>query len=153
MTATAPTTNRSGKRRTRQIIWDAIVDLHAREQAITREVLREITGFTLVVIDDHVKRFIEEDETLNRVAPGVFRVLPDPRAERHIKVTRYPSTGVTIEIGNTAIDLSAREFRALSLLVAGCAHRLAVGDAVGAAQFEDEVGRADRPFPGYTPPS
>ena len=59
-TATEPTRRQAG--RTRNIIWDAITDLHAQEQVITREVLRDVTGLKMMLIDDHLKKFIDEDE-------------------------------------------------------------------------------------------
>ena len=39
---------------TGQVIWDAILDLHNQEQVVTREVLADITGLRMTVIDDHV---------------------------------------------------------------------------------------------------
>lgn len=105
--------------RTRQVIWDAILDLHAKEQVITREVLREVTGFRLVVIDDHVKRFIEEDESLRRVRSGVFQPVMTPPPARSVSATEIPGGMVNIEVGDQVLQLWPREARALGALLMG----------------------------------
>ena len=46
------------QRTTKQQIFDAVQDLHNREQMVTREVLQMVTGIKLTIIDDrsHVER-------------------------------------------------------------------------------------------------
>jgi len=39
---------------TAQKIWDVLLELHSQEQVITRELLRDLTGLRLQIVDDHV---------------------------------------------------------------------------------------------------
>lgn len=136
-TATEPTRRQAG--RTRNIIWDAIMDLHAQEQVITREVLRDVTGLKMMLIDDHLKKFIDEDESLRRVKNGVFQPVVTPPPARSISVTDVPGGLLKIEIGDECIDLWPREARALGALLAGQAQRFSliqVGHEVGTVNAE-----------------
>lgn len=124
--STNPTTDTApAQRRTRDVIWDAIVDLHSKEQVITRDVLREVTGLRLVVIDDHIKRFIEEEESLRRVRSGVFQPVVTPPPARSVSATEIPGGMLKIEVGDDCISLWPREARALGSLLAGHAQEFA----------------------------
>ena len=104
-----------------QIIWDTIQGLHQQGQVITRELLTELTGLKMSIVDDHVSRMIENGR-LRRLRAGVFvpvAAMPEPRA---VSTTDMPDGTVLLEIGDFVLHLWPREYRAL-------AKRL-VGDAV-----------------------
>lgn len=101
-----------------QIIADAIADLYAQQQVITRETLVHVTGLKMTVIDDHVSRMVE-DGRLHRVRAGVFVPLtpePEPRA---ISVTDSPDGRTIVEIGDWVVKLWPKEARALGRRLLG----------------------------------
>ncbi len=115
---------------TGQIIWDTIQDLHQQGQVATRELLVELTGYKMTIIDDHVSRMIENGR-LHRLRAGVFRpiaAMPEPRA---VSVTDMADGTVLLEIGDVVLHLWPREYRAL-------AKRL-VGDAVQYSNIQSGV--------------
>lgn len=67
------------RRGTGAAIYQAIVDLGESNKVATRQVLMETLGLPYSIIDDHVKRMIE-DGRLRRVVHGVFEAVP-PAAE------------------------------------------------------------------------
>lgn len=106
---------------TGQIIWDTIEGLHQQGQVATRELLVDLTGYKMTIIDDHVSRMIENGR-LRRLRAGVFApvaAMPEPRP---VSVTDLADGTSIIEIGDTVLHLWPRERRSL-------ASRL-VGDAV-----------------------
>lgn len=124
------------RRRTKDIIWSAILELDAREQVITREVLREVTGYELTTVDEHIKRFIEEDESLRRVKSGVFQLIPAQPPTRAVGLTiEQPSGMVTVRVGDQSLSVSHREAQILALQLAGFAQRTQ-------AQFTGDEARA-----------
>lgn len=62
-------------RTSRQIVMDAIQELVGMGHLITREFVREATGLTLHVVDDHMSRMVDEEGTLRRVRPGVYELV------------------------------------------------------------------------------
>lgn len=111
-------------RTTRQIICDAIQGLHQQGQVITREVLRDLTGLRLTIIDDHISRMIDVEGTLRRVRAGVFLpviAMPEPRA---VSVTDLPDGTSVIEIGEVVAHVYPHERRALANRLAGDAVQL-----------------------------
>ncbi|GKS91209.1 hypothetical protein [Acidovorax sp. SUPP2539] len=111
----------TAEKTTAQIIWDAIEGLHQQGQVATRELLCELTGLKMTIVDDHVGRMIESGR-LRRLRAGVFApiaAMPEPRA---VSTTDMPDGTVLLEIGDVVLHLWPREYRAL-------AKRL-VGDAV-----------------------
>ena len=106
---------------TGQIIWDTIQDLHQQGQVATRELLVELTGYKMTIIDDHVSRMIENGR-LRRLRAGVFApvaAMPEPRP---VSVTDLADGTVLMEIGDVVLHLWPREYRALA--------KRMVGDAV-----------------------
>ncbi|MBT9462536.1 hypothetical protein [Hydrogenophaga sp.] len=105
-------------RRTKDILWGAIMDLHAHDQVITREVLR--------------KRFIEDDESLRRLKAGVFRLLRAQPPIRPVGLTIEEIGGpVTAKVGDQSLSMSHREAHILGLQLAGfaqCTHAQIAAD-------------------------
>ena len=94
---------------TGQIIWDAITDLHNQEQIVTREVLADITGLRMTVIDDHVGRMVD-DSRLRRVRAGVFVPVAQLPPARPVMASIQTDGFVTLEIGDTVLILQPRDF-------------------------------------------
>lgn len=108
---------------TTQRIWDAILELHGQDQVITRELLRDMTGLKLPIIDDHVNRMIERCE-LRRLRAGVFALFqPHPEA-RPISVTVLADGRAKMEIGDICLELWPKERRMLAGLLVGDAVQL-----------------------------
>ena len=59
----------------RQIIVDAIQELAGLGHLITRGNLRDATGLSMHIIDDHASRMVDEEGTLRRVRPGVYELV------------------------------------------------------------------------------
>lgn len=103
-----------------QLIYQTIVDLGASNHVASRQVLMEATGLTYGVIDDHVKRMIE-DGRIRRVVNGIFEAVPVVPEDRAVSITHLPGGGVKLEVGDFCIDLSMRETRMVSFATAGVA--------------------------------
>lgn len=115
---TSTTTPQIDERTSGQIIRDAIQDLHQQYQVATRELLCELTGLKMTIIDDHISRMIENGE-LRRLRAGVFAPLtsmPEPRA---VSVTRMADGTSIIEIGDFVVHVYPRERRELASLLVG----------------------------------
>lgn len=104
-----------------QMIWSTIEDLYRRDQMITRDLVASLTGLKLMIVDDTLKRMIE-DGRLRRLRRGVFaptNVMYEPRP---VSMKMMPGGMSKMEIGDLCVDLWPAERRML-------ASRL-VGDAV-----------------------
>ncbi|MDR0215925.1 MAG: hypothetical protein LBJ15_18280 [Comamonas sp.] len=128
---TTSTTSQSQENRTSgQIIRDAIQDLHQQGQVATRELLCDLTGLKMTIVDDHISRMIENGE-LRRLRAGVFSPIapmPEPRA---VSMTRLADGTSLIEIGEIVAHLWPRERRELATLL--------VGDAVQYSNIQSGV--------------
>ncbi|MDH1766523.1 hypothetical protein N5D37_12890 [Comamonas aquatica] len=113
------------RRTSRQIIWDAIQEMAAMGQAITRKTLQEVTGLTYHIVDDHVSRFVDEDGTLRRVVDGVFELVKGYDAPRPVSVTDLDDGQTIIEVGDQEMRLWPREVRKVAMRLAGEAQQLA----------------------------
>lgn len=103
---------------TGQTIRDAITDLHNQEQIVTREVLADITGLRMTVIDDHVGRMVD-DSRLRRVRAGVFVPVAQLPPARAVSATMLPDGFTKLEIGDDVLTLQPKEARMLGALMAG----------------------------------
>ncbi|QLI49437.1 hypothetical protein vBPaeMUSP18_45 [Pseudomonas phage vB_PaeM_USP_18] len=113
------------KRSNTDIVLEAIQDLHAQEQIVTRETLADTTGLKLTVIDDRVSHLIDCGQ-VHRVQRGVFVPAPEHKPARIITKTILPGGTVSIEIGDDhVLTLTPRENRMLAELMAGAAQQYA----------------------------
>ena len=113
----------TGKKTNSEIVFEAIKDLHAQEQIVTRETLADVTNLKLTIIDDRVANLIEEG-LVHRVQRGVFVPAPDHKPARIISKTILPCGTVKIEIGDDQVlTLTPREARNLGSLMAGVAQQ------------------------------
>ncbi len=105
---------------TGQIIWDTIQDLHQQGQVATRELLVELTGYKMTIVDDHVTRMIENGR-LRRLRAGVYApvaAMPEPRP---ITLTELADGTSILEVGNVVLHLVPREIRVVGKLTSGAA--------------------------------
>lgn len=106
------------KRPTSEIVLEAIKDLHAAEQVVTRETLLDVTGLKLSVIDDRVACLVDEG-LVHRIQRGVFVPAPQHRPARMMSKTVLPDGTVSIEIGDDhVLTLTPKEHRTLGELTA-----------------------------------
>lgn len=100
------------------LIYQTIVDLGESNKVATRQVLMETLGLTYSIIDDHVKRMIE-DGRVRRLVAGVFEAVPPAAEDRAVSMTFVPGGGGKLEVGDTCLDLTLRELRMVGLATAG----------------------------------
>jgi hypothetical protein len=108
------------KATTGQIIWETIIGLTNDERDITRQVLRDITGLSYDLIDDHIKR-LETAGKVFKVGKGLIKVVPLYPPERAQSVTALPDGRVKFEIGDDYLVLTPPEARRHGLLFTGFA--------------------------------
>jgi hypothetical protein len=128
-------------RTTRETIWEAVCDLHAQEQVATREVLSELTGMHMGLVDEHVKNLIN-DGRLRRLRAGVFIPVETLPPARSPSITVMASGMVKLEIGDTLLELTPREVRMVGTALAGFAMQysnIQVGHEIGMVTAEIEL--------------
>ena len=109
----------------KSVVLEAVEDLHAQEQVVTRETLAEVTGLKLMVIDDRLSCLVDGGQ-IYRVQRGVYVPAPKHHPARIITKTILPGGMVSIEIGDDhVIQLTPRENRALGELMAGAGQQFA----------------------------
>ena len=101
-------------------ILDAVCELHALEQVVTRETVAELTGLKLTIVDDRLRALADEGR-VKRVLRGVYVPVEVHPPARSISKTVLDDGTVKIEIGNDVLTLTPREDRALAMLQAGAA--------------------------------
>ncbi len=107
----------------RQIVWDAIVEMDEQQQSISRQRLVEVTGLPFHIIDDHVSRMIDVDGTLRRVVDGVFEMVSGYTDPRHVSFTDLDDGMTLIEVGNQQLRVWPRELRIIGLRTSGNAQQ------------------------------
>lgn len=133
------------KGRTRQTIYEAIVDLVAQEQYATRKAISAVTGLKLTLVDEHCNNMVD-DEVLMRDLPGIFRPVERFPLPRAISATILPSTWVKLEVGDAVMDLTPREARMLGQSLMGFGMQygmIQLGQEVAAANAHHDVVRKD----------
>jgi hypothetical protein len=114
----------SSTKPTAGVVLEAIQDLHAREQLVTRETLAEVTGLKLVVIDDRLS-YLTDNGKIRRVQRGVYVPMEQHKPARLITRTQLPDGTTVLEIGDTVLQLTPRESRMVGELMAGSAQQFA----------------------------
>lgn len=115
-------------------ILDAVCELHALEQVVTRETVAELTGLKLTIVDDRL-RALADDGRLKRVLRGVYVPVEVYPPARSISKTVLSDGMVKIEIGDEVLTLTPREDRALAMLQAGAIMQaVGVGNELRAAE-------------------
>ena len=109
--------NAQHKPTNRQIVLQAVVDLHASGRVPTRQSIASATGLRMSVVDDHVK-MLKADELIRAVVNGVFEPV-DMRADRPVSGTIIDGNLYKLEVGDIVLDLTLREARNIGLLTGG----------------------------------
>ena len=111
-------------RSTAEVVMDAIEDLPAREQIVTREILAELTGIKLTTVDDRLGHLVDTGK-IRRVQRGVFVPLEQHPPARPISRTLCPDGTTVLEVGDAVMILSPRESRMIGELMAGSSQQYA----------------------------
>lgn len=104
-------------------IFQTVQDLHNAGRVATRSVVKDMTGQSYSVVDDHVKRMLE-DGRLRRVAPGVFEPVEEMPETRAVFVGRLSNGMWKLEIGDLCVDLNPSEARTLASMLVGTANEM-----------------------------
>jgi hypothetical protein len=107
-----------------ELIFQTVQDLHNAGRVATRSVVKDMTGQSYSVVDDHVKRMLE-DGRLRRVAPGVFEPVEEMPETRAVSLSRLPNGIWKLEVGDLCVDLTPSEARTLASMLAGTATEMA----------------------------
>ena len=107
-----------------EVVFEAIQDLHSREQIVTRETLADVTGLKLTTIDDRLG-YLFDNGRIRRVQRGVFVPLKQHKLARPISRTICPDGTTVLEVGDTVMILSPRESRMIGELMAGSSQQYA----------------------------
>lgn len=121
---------------TGDLVMQTITDLHAAGRIATRQMVAEITQLSYAVVDDHIKRNID-DGKLRRVAPGVVEPIEQFPESRMVSLSRLPNGMWKFEIGDACVDLTPTEARSLGSMLSGAAAEL--GALQGARDLVDTV--------------
>lgn len=105
-------------------VFEAVKDLHAQEQIVTRETLAEATGLKLAIVDDRLS-YLADNGKIRRVQRGVYVPVEQYAPARLITRTLLPDGGTVLEIGDDVIHLSPRESRMIGELMAGSGQQYA----------------------------
>lgn len=115
------TTNEE-KATTGQLVWETIVGLTNEERSITRQVLREVTGLSYEVIDDHIKR-LETAGKVFKVGKGLIEIVPMYPPERVQSLTPLPNGKVKWEMGDIYAEFTPPEARRHAMMFTGFARQ------------------------------
>ena len=102
------------------LILEAVEDLHAKEQVVTRETIAEVTGLKLSIVDDRLRALADNGEIIRRLR-GVYVPAPRHPPARAMSRTLLPDGLSKVEVGDEVLTLSPRETRMLGELLAGAA--------------------------------
>ena len=121
--------NRAARKATKDYVLEEVIDLHAREQIVTREILADFTGRKLAIIDEALRTLVNE-ERMARVQRGVYvPVVQHPEA-RLVSLTVLPDGTVKLEIGDDhVLTLTPREARSVGVTLGGYAAQAAFIEA------------------------
>lgn len=113
----ASTSDMSSQSTTGQVL-EAVQELHALEQMVTRESLATILDMPPVVIDDRIGTLINAGMVV-RVRRGVYLPAERHDAARVMSKTLLPDGTVKIDIGDEVLTLTPKEDRMLAAIQAG----------------------------------
>lgn len=109
---------REQRRELGPLIAQTVLDLHNAGRQASRQVLMELLDLKYSVVDDHVKRLID-DGKLRRVANGIFEAVFQYPEARAISLTSMPDGYTIAEVGDAVMKLTPPEVLRLATLLAG----------------------------------
>ncbi|SFI69840.1 hypothetical protein SAMN05216206_2772 [Pseudomonas guineae] len=101
-------------------VLEAVQELHALEQIVTREALIELLDLPATTIDDRVGTLVNAGMIV-RVRRGIYAPAEVHDAARVISKTILPCGTVKIDIGDDVLTLTPKEDRMLAAMLAGVA--------------------------------
>jgi hypothetical protein len=113
----ASTSDMSSQSSTGRVL-EAVQELHALEQLVTREALAQLLDLPPVVIDDRIGTLINSG-IVTRVRRGIYAPAEQHAAARVISKTLLPCGTVKIDIGDEVLTLTPKEDRMLAAIQAG----------------------------------
>lgn len=141
--------NQAARKATKDYVLEEVIDLHAREQIVTREILADFTGRKLAIIDEALRTLVNE-ERVARVQRGVYvPVVQHPEA-RLVTVTGLPDGTVKLEVGDDhVLTLTPREARSVGVTLGGYAAQAASIEAghqaaLIASAFNNRLNKLER---------
>ena len=121
--------NQAAKKSTKDFVLEEVIDLHAREQIVTREILADFTGRKLAIIDEALRTLVNE-EKVARVQRGVYVPVVQHPVARVVSMTMLPDGTVKLEIGDDhVLTLTPREARSVGVTLGGYAAQAAFIEA------------------------
>ena len=115
----AATSDMSSQSSTGRVL-EAVQELHALEQIVTREALIELLDLPATTIDDRVGTLVNAGMIV-RVRRGIYAPAEVHDAARVISKTILPCGTVKIDIGDDVLTLTPKEDRMLAAMLAGVA--------------------------------
>ena len=103
---------------TKEIVYDAVLELYNQQQTVTRETLAEHMTLALGIIDDRLK-VLKNEGLIASVQRGVYVPVKTHPASRPVSVTELPDGEVQAEIGDELVKMTPREARTLASLLMG----------------------------------
>lgn len=113
------------------LIYQTVVDLQQAGRQASRQVLMEELDLKYSIVDDHIKRLVDEGR-LRRVANGVFEPVIEYPEMNAISYTWLPDGFIKIEIGDFVVTLAPPQQRALARMLMG-----AMYEASGTEQMRE----------------
>lgn len=110
-------------KRPADLIYQCIVDLCATNRIASRQIISNMTGLKMTIVDDHIKTMIA-DHRLRRVVNGIVEPMEDAALDRSISVTYLASGGIKFEIGDECLYLTFREAVNVEAALAGAKIRM-----------------------------
>lgn len=102
----------------KQIVLEAVIDLHNKETPASRTTICQTTGIKQSTVDECLKA-LANDEHIYRLCNGVYAPIAQHPASRIISKIVLPDGTVKIDIGDDVLTLTPKEARTLgSLLLA-----------------------------------
>lgn len=117
--------NQAARKATKDFVLEEVIDLHAREQIVTRETLADFTGRKLAIIDEALRTLVNE-QRVARVQRGVYVPVAQHPEARLVSLTVLPDGTVKLEIGDDhVLTLTPREARSVGVTLGGLAAQAA----------------------------
>lgn len=111
--------NQAAKKSTKDFVLEEVIDLHAREQIVTRETLADFTGRKLAIIDEALRTLVNE-EKVARVQRGVYVPVAQHPVARLVSITMLPDGTVKLEVGDDhVLTLTPKEARTVGVTLGG----------------------------------
>jgi len=110
-------------KRPAEVIYQCIVDLRNANRIASRQIVSNITGLKLAIVDDHIKTLLDNHK-LRRVVNGIVEPMEDAPIDRAVSVTYLPSGVIKFEIGDYCLDLTFREAVNVEAALAGAKIRM-----------------------------